>query len=275
MALRFSPTMALEAKRNGKKLVEITAYDYSFAKIIDETQQIDMILVGDSLGMVMQGHSTTLPVTIDHSVYHTSIVSRAVTKAMVIADMPFMSYQVSPEQALKNAGRLIQEGNADAVKLEGAGRFAKAISMIVESGIPVQGHLGLTPQSINMLGGWKIQGKTMSAAERLLQQAEELVDAGVFSIVLEGMPNETAKMISESVSVPTIGIGAGPHCDGQVLVLHDLLGLSDFQPVFVKRYADLKKVSQEAISSYADEVRNGAFPGTEYTYKTKLQKDNE
>lgn len=270
MALRFSPQQAKEAKSSGKKLVEITAYDYSFAKLIDETSAIDMILVGDSLGMVMQGHPTTLSVTMDHAVYHTSLVSRGVKNAMVIADMPFMSYQVSEDEAVRNAGRFIQEANADAVKLEGAGRFCKIIERLVETGIPVQGHIGLTPQSINMLGGWKIQGKTMAAAERLLRQAQELEEAGVFSLVLEGMPSETAKMISENISIPTIGIGAGPFCDGQVLVMHDLLGLSDFQPVFVKRYANLKEISQNAIKKYSEEVRIGEFPGEKFAYKTKL-----
>ncbi len=270
MALRFSPQQAVDAKASNRKLVELTAYDYSFAKIIDETSSVDMILVGDSLGMVMQGHDTTLPVTMDQVVYHVSMVSRGVKHAMVIADMPYMSYQINEDEAIRNAGRFIQEGNADAVKLEGAGRFCKVIERLVETGIPVQGHIGLTPQSINMLGGWKIQGKTMSDAEKLLHQAKSLEDAGVFSLVLEGMPNETAKMITENLTIPTIGIGAGPYCDGQVLVMHDLLGLSDFQPVFVKRYANLKEITQNAIRQYSNEVKSGEFPGEEYAYKTKL-----
>ncbi len=270
MALRFSANDARETKKQGRQLVEITAYDYSFAKIIDETKAVDIILVGDSLGMVMQGHPTTLPVTMDHSVYHTQMVSRAVTNAMVIGDMPFMSYQGSIDDAIKNAGRLVQEGGADAVKLEGAGRFCKVIENIVECGIPVQGHLGLTPQSINKFGGWKIQGKTMSDAEKIIKQALDLQQSGVFSIVLEGMPTETAKMVTEAVEVPTIGIGAGKYCDGQVLVMHDILGLTDFQPVFVKRYANLKELTQNAVKEYSREVREKVFPGEEFAYKTKL-----
>ncbi len=266
----FSVLDILQAKTDGKKLVEITAYDYSFAKLIDKTSNVDMILVGDSLGMVVQGNPTPIPVTIDQMVYHTNMVSRAAEHAMVIGDMPFLSYQIDETSAVKNAGRLIQEGGANAVKLEGAGRMTPIIKHLVEIGIPVQGHLGLTPQSINLLGGWKVQGKTKSSAEKIRDQALELQEAGVFSIVLEGLPIDTARFVTEAVSVPTIGIGAGWHCDGQVLVMHDLLGLSEFSPRFAKRYADLGKMVSDAVDGYAKEVREGIFPNEEYSYKTRV-----
>lgn len=256
--------------KGSRKIVELTVYDYTFAKLMDELREVDIFLVGDSLGMVVQGHPTPLPVTMDQMVYHTQLVSRATENALVIGDMPFLSYQVSVDEAIRNAGRLIQEGGANAVKLEGAGRNLQLISTLVEVGIPVQGHVGLTPQSYNKLG-WKVQAKTKSAVERLIEDAQKLEEAGVFSVVLEAVPVEAARLVTESVQVPTIGIGAGKYTDGQVLVLHDMLGLGDYARVFVKEYADLKSIVAHAVTSYATEVKNGMFPGDKYSYKSKIE----
>ncbi|MCD6132951.1 MAG: 3-methyl-2-oxobutanoate hydroxymethyltransferase [Deltaproteobacteria bacterium] len=256
----------ISMKEKGEKISMITAYDFTGAKIVDEAG-IDIILVGDSLGMVMQGRSSTLPVTIDDVIYHTRMVKNGTKRALVVGDMPFMSYQVSVEEAVKNAGRLIQEGGAEAVKLEGGREFVDRIKAIVSCGIPVMGHLGLTPQSINIFGGYRVRGRKQEEAKRIIEDAKYLQEAGVFSIVLEAMPLSVAKEITESVSIPTIGIGASKLCDGQVLVFHDLLGLfEEFKPKFVKRYAHLKQDAVRAVRQYIDEVKKGIFPDEEHSY---------
>jgi len=225
---------------------------------------VDMVLVGDSLGNVVQGHETTIPVTLGDVIYHCRAVARGLKKALLVADMPFMTFQVSSEEAMRNAGRLLQEGCAEAVKVEGGVRVARTVARLVESGIPVVGHIGLTPQSYHEFGGYKIQGREEQAAIALLEDARALEDAGAFCIVLEGMPSALAQRVTEAVGVPTVGIGAGPHCSGQVLVLHDLLGLDErFRPRFVKRYAELSQVVVDAVATYGAEVRQGSFPGPE------------
>ena len=225
----------LSYKRRGRKIIELTAYDYNLASILDATNCIDILLVGDSLGTTVQGHDTTLSVTLDEMVYHTKLVARATKNALIVADMPFMSYQISREEAIRNAGKLVQEGRANSIKLEGAGRNLKTIEALVEMGIPVQGHLGLTPQSVNSIG-WKVQAKSKVEVDRLIENALALQDVGVFSLVLEAIPVEAAKQVSEKLTIPTIGIGAGKYCDGQVLVTYDLLNLTEFSPIFVKKY---------------------------------------
>ncbi len=228
---------------------------------------IDAILVGDSLGNVVLGYDSTVPVTMEDMIHHVRAVSRGVKRAMVVADMPFLSYHISREESVRNAGRLMQEGLAQAVKLEGGSEVVDTVKAITAAGIPVMGHLGLTPQSVHQLGGFKVQGKDGEAARRLLEDAKKLEDAGVFAIVLECIPQQLAKVITESVSVPTIGIGAGIHCDGQILVTHDLLGMfSDFTPKFVKRYANLKEQILQACQDYQQEVRSKAFPGPEHVF---------
>ncbi len=263
---KVTTALLREMKKAGEKISMLTAYDYSMAKILDEAG-IDVILVGDSLGMVMLGYDTTLPVTMDDMVHHTAAVARGCKRALVVGDMPFLSYQINTDEALRNAGRLIQEGGAEVVKLEGGREVAETIKKMVDSGIPVMGHIGLTPQSVNQFGGFKVQGKTEAAARKIIEDAEILEDAGVFSIVLECIPSAIAEMITERVSVPTIGIGAGPHCDGQVLVIHDLVGLFDkFVPKFVKQYAHVGDLIKEACSQYAQEVRSGKFPTEENSF---------
>ena len=253
-------------KQDGKKITMLTAYDYSMAALLDQVG-IDILLVGDSLGMVVLGHETTLPVTMEEMLHHTKAVSRAARRAMVVGDMPFMSYQISAEQALENAGRFLKEADAHAVKLEGGQEIADTVKKIVESGIPVMAHLGLTPQSIHQLGGYGVQGKESEAAKKMIQDAKALEDAGIFSLVLECVPTPLAKAITEEISVPTIGIGAGIHCDGQVLVTHDLLGLFEkFIPKFVKRYAELNKPVKEAVKQFIEEVQTGKFPGVEHSF---------
>ncbi len=253
-------------KQDGKKITMLTAYDYSMAALLDQVG-IDILLVGDSLGMVVLGYETTLPVTMEEMLHHTRAVSRSVRRAMVVGDMPFMSYQISAEQALENAGRFLKEANAHAVKLEGGQEIADTVKKIVESGIPVMGHLGLTPQSIHQLGGYGVQGKESKAARKMIQDAKALDAAGIFSLVLECVPTALAKVITEEISVPTIGIGAGIHCDGQVLVTHDLLGLFEkFIPKFVKRYAELNKPVKEAVRQFIEEVQTGKFPGVEHSF---------
>lgn len=246
-------------------MVAVTAYDFLTARLIDEI--VDIVLVGDSLGMVVQGKEDTLSVTVEDIVYHARAVKRGLRHAHLVADMPFMSYQISPEEALRNAGRLVSEGGASAVKLEGGTRIAPAVERIVSTGIPVMGHIGLTPQSVNAFGGYKIQGKTESAREAILQDALALEDSGVYSIVLEGIPSELAQEITARVKVPTIGIGAGPACDGQILVIQDLLGMNPtFKPRFVKHFAHLSEVIPKALQTYAEEVRSRAFPGKEHSF---------
>jgi len=246
-------------------LVAVTAYDYTFAKLVDE--QVDIVLVGDSVGMVVQGHPNTLSVKLEDMIYHSRCVSKGLQKAHLVVDMPFMSYQINIEEALKNAGRLLSEGEAHAVKVEGGVSVSKTITKMVEVGIPVMGHVGLTPQSVHALGGYRVQGKTASARESIIQDAIALEDAGVYAIVLEGIPAELAKAITERVKVPTIGIGAGPNCDGQILVLQDFLGLNtDFQPKFVKRFAELAEETRKAVSAYASQVRQKNFPEREHSF---------
>lgn len=246
-------------------LVAVTAYDYTFAKLVDD--QVDIVLVGDSVGMVVQGHPNTLSVKLEDMIYHSRCVSKGLQKAHLVVDMPFMSYQINIEEALKNAGRLLSEGEAHAVKVEGGVSVSKTITKMVEVGIPVMGHVGLTPQSVHALGGYRVQGKTASARESIIQDAIALEDAGVYAIVLEGIPAELAKAITERVKVPTIGIGAGPNCDGQILVLQDFLGLNtDFQPKFVKRFAELAEETRKAVSAYASQVRQKNFPEREHSF---------
>lgn len=254
-----------KAQASSPKIVCVTAYDYTFAKLADK--EADIVLVGDSLGMVVQGEDHTLKVTLEDMIYHSRCVAKGVTTAHLCVDMPFMSYQVSAEKALENAGRLIQEGSAHSVKLEGGLPILRTVEKIVTAGIPVLGHIGLTPQSIHQMGGYRVQGKTSSQRDALRQDALALQDAGAFAVVLEGIPSELAQSITESLTIPTIGIGAGPHCDGQVLVLHDLLGLNlDFQPKFVKQFAQLGKTAEEALKAFAQEVRASQFPSQEHSY---------
>lgn len=256
----------LDAKREGRKLSELTAYDYSMAKIIDGAG-VDAVLVGDSLGMVILGYENTLAVTMEDMIHHTRAVRRGVSEALLIADMPFMSYQTSVYDAVVNAGRLVREGGAHAVKLEGGADFAEHIKAVTRASIPVQGHIGLTPQSVHAFGGFKVQGKSEEAARKLIEDAKAVEAAGAFSIVLECVPAKLAGIVSREISIPTIGIGAGRECDGQVLVYADMLGLfPDFTPKFVKKFADLGPVMQRAFAEYAREVREGTFPGEEHGF---------
>jgi len=257
----------LKKKSEGRKITMLTAYDYPFAQIVDEAG-IDGIIVGDSLGMVVQGLENTLPVTMDEMIYHTKMVSRAVKNALVIGDMPFMSYQTGIEDAVRNAGRFLKEAGAAAVKLEGGAEVVEQIRAMTRSEIPVMAHIGLTPQAIHRMGGYKIQGKTEGSAKRLIEEAHMVEDAGAFAVLLEGIPMKLAKKITRELSVPTIGIGAGPFCDGQVLVLHDVIGLFErFVPKFVKRYANLKDEALKAIRTYREEVEKGEFPSEEQGFK--------
>ncbi len=259
-------TRSFRAKKaKGEKLTMLTAYDYATALAVDRAG-IDSILVGDSLGMVMLGYENTLPVTMDDMLHHCKAVARGAQYALLIGDMPFMSYQASVEEAVRNAGRFLKEAGMDSVKLEGGRERAAAIEAIVGSGIPVQGHLGLTPQSVHQLGGFRAQAKEAAAAIRLLEDARILEQAGCFSLVLESIPARLGRLVSEQLGIPTIGIGAGPDCDGQVLVTHDILGLFDrFVPSFVKRYADLHAEMAQAIGRYREEVEGGQFPAEEHT----------
>ncbi len=253
-------------KSMGKKITMLTAYDYAIARLLDQAG-VDMILVGDSLGMVVQGHDDTLQVTMDHVVYHGSIVARAVQRAHVVLDMPFMSYHVSVQQAVENAGRLIKEGHGHSIKLEGGTERIEVIEAITRAQIPVLAHVGLTPQSIHAFGGYRIQGWLDDEARRIKDGALAAQQAGAYGIVLEGIPSALAAEVTELLEIPTIGIGAGPDCDGQVLVINDLLGLDDeFQPRFVKRYADLAGTVRGAVRSYIDDVRGGAFPAEEHSF---------
>ena len=259
----------LGRKKSGKKLVALTGYDYSFARILDTTE-IDIVLVGDSLGMVSLGYENTLPVTVDEMVAHTRAVKRGLNNPLLVSDMPFMSYQVSVEQAVANAGRLIQQGRAEAVKLEGGIPVCEKVQAIDQAGVPVMGHVGLTPQRVHQFGGYKVQGKNYIDARQIKQDAKALQQAGVFSVVLEGIPGELAGEITRELKIPTIGIGAGKDCDGQILVTHDMLGLnSEFTPKFVKQYAKLESQIQSAVADYTQEVRSGDFPGEEQTYSTE------
>lgn len=257
----------IQKKQRGEKITMLTAYDYPMASLLGKAG-IDMLLVGDSAAMVVAGDPTSLSATMEQMLYHTRIVANAQPASLVVGDMPFMSYQLSAQQAAENAGRFVSEGKAEAVKLEGGAEFAKEIEAIFRCGIPVMGHLGLTPQSVHKFGGFRVQGRDEAAAKKLMDDAIALQDAGVFSIVLECVPADLAKRVSESLKVPTIGIGAGPDCDGQVLVTPDLLGMFDrFVPKFVKRYAHLAPLIEEAVKAYIEEVKSGAFPSEEHTYK--------
>ncbi len=256
----------VEMKRQNEKISMLTAYDYTMAGIVDSAG-IDVILVGDSASNVMAGFDTTVPMTLDHMIYHTSCVVRGVTRALVIADLPFMSYQVTSKEALISAGRMMKEAGAHAVKLEGGKTITKTVKKIVDAGIPVMGHLGLTPQSIYKFGTYKVRAKEEEEAEQLITDAKKLEQAGVFSIVLEKIPSPLAKRVTDELSIPTIGIGAGPHCDGQVLVTHDMLGLNkDFSPRFLRRYADLHTEMSGAVNRYITDVKEGDFPNENEQY---------
>ena len=253
-------------KQKGEKITALTAYDYSFSRILDEAG-VDILLVGDSLGSVIQGRENTLPVTLGEVIYHTRAVVRGRERALVVADMPFLSFQISVEEAKRNAGKIIQEAGAEAVKLEGGVEMLETIEAIVKIGIPVMGHVGLTPQSLHRFGGYKVQGKEKDQREKIVQDALAVEEGGAFSVVLESIPLDLAQEITRRLSIPTIGIGAGVHCDGQVLVVHDMLGLFDmYTPKFVKRYADLKSVMSEAVRNYNAEVREGKFPDEEHSF---------
>ncbi|MDE0354958.1 MAG: 3-methyl-2-oxobutanoate hydroxymethyltransferase [Deltaproteobacteria bacterium] len=253
-------------KERGEKIVCLTAYDYCFARILDQSG-VDLLLVGDSLGSVVQGHDSTLPVTVDDIIYHTRAVIRGRKRALVVSDMPFMTFQLGVDEAKRNAGRLIQEGGAESVKLEGGVTQAATIEALVKMGVPVMGHVGLTPQSVHQFGGYRIQGRGEADARNILDDALAVEQSGAFAVVLEGIPVQLAREITRRVSIPTIGIGAGMHCDGQILVVHDMLGLfDDFTPKFVKRYANLKDTIGGAVQSYMEEVRTEAFPAEEHTF---------
>ena len=258
-------------KKKGKeKISMITAYDYSSAKLVDEAGT-DMILVGDSLGMVVLGYDSTLPVTVDDMIYHGKSVCRARVNSFVVIDMPFMSYNVEIKDSIYNAGKIIKETGADAVKLEGGARTLETIKRIISMEIPVIGHLGLTPQSVNSMGGYRVQGKSEESAKEMLKDALDLEKAGVMAIVLEGIPENLAKLISEKLTIPTIGIGAGKYTDGQVLVFHDMLGFNEVVPKFVKKYANVGIEIDLAIKSYIDDVKNGEFPKKENIYKAQAE----
>ena len=263
---RITTAVIRNMKKKGEKITMLTAYDYPTALIVDEAGT-DIILVGDSLGMVVLGYDSTLPVTMEDMIHHTKAVSRATKHAMVVGDMPFMSYQVSIEDAMYNAGRFLQEAGAQGVKLEGGREVAELTRRMTSSGIPVMAHIGLTPQSVHQIGGYKIQGKEDKAAKRILEDAKILEEAGAFSIVLECVPAKLAGLITQSLSIPTIGIGAGIACDGQVLVVHDMLGMFEkFTPKFVKIYGNLNESMKGAIKQYLDEVRGGLFPENKHSF---------
>jgi 3-methyl-2-oxobutanoate hydroxymethyltransferase len=267
MAGKVTVPEVVKMKQRGEWITALTAYDYSFARILDEAG-IDILLVGDSLGSVVKGHESTLPVSMDQMIYHTKAVVRGRNRALVVADMPFLSFQVCVEEATRNAGRFLQEAGAEAVKIEGGVALLQTIEAIVRIGIPVMGHVGLTPQSVHRFGGYKVQGRGKSQMQAILQDALAVERAGAFAVVLEGMPASLAQEITQRLSIPTIGIGAGVHCDGQVLVVHDMLGLFDmYTPKFVKKYADLKGVITKAVKDYVVEVRENKFPDEQHTFQ--------
>lgn len=255
-----------EKKQRGEPITMLTAYDYPTALLVDRAG-IDIILVGDSLAMVVLGHENTVAVTMEEMLHHCKAVARGAKYPLLVGDMPFLSYQVDRREAVRNAGRFLKEGGMDVVKLEGGQEMADTVKAIVDAGIPVMGHIGLTPQSISKLGGFRVQGKSVEAAKKLLADAQALEEAGAFSIILEAVPDRLAQLITERVKIPTIGIGAGPHCDGQVLVIHDLIGLFDrFTPKFVKRYANIFPILTQALEQYREEVLSGVFPGREHSF---------
>jgi 3-methyl-2-oxobutanoate hydroxymethyltransferase len=260
MERRVSITNLKTMKKRGERIAMLTAYDYPSARLVEEAG-VPIILVGDSLSMVVLGYDTTVPVTMDEMLHHVKAVVRGTRKTHVVADMPFMSYQAGLQDALRNAGRMLKEGGAQSVKLEGGQRVAETVRLLVTSGIPVMGHIGLTPQSVNQFGGYKVQGKTPAAAVKLVNDAVALEDAGAYGMVLESVPAQLAQTITDKVGIPTIGIGAGPHCDGQVQVFHDILGLfTGFVPKHAKRYAEVGDAIKEAVSRYVTEVQDSAFP---------------
>ncbi len=253
-------------KERGEKITALTAYDYSFARILDQAG-IDILLVGDSLGSVIQGRENTLSVTMEEMIYHTKAVARGSQRALLVADMPFLSFQVSAEEAKRNAGRFVQEAGAEAVKLEGGIRILQTVEALIQMGVPVMGHVGLTPQSIHQFGGYRVQGKEQAGREAILQDALGLEAAGAFAVVLEGIPMNLAGEITERLSIPTIGIGAGVNCDGQVLVVHDMLGMFDmYTPKFVKKYADMKTVRTGAVEKFIAEVKEQKFPDKQHSF---------
>jgi 3-methyl-2-oxobutanoate hydroxymethyltransferase len=263
---RVTTATLQEMKKRGEKITLLTAYDYPTARLLDEAG-IDILLVGDSVGNVVLGYENTLPVTMEEMIHHTKAVARGAKRAMVVGDMPFLSYQISISEAIRNAGRFLQEAGAQAVKLEGGKERAETVRALVETGIPVMGHIGLTPQSVHQLGGYRVQGRSEEAAKKLLEDALALEEAGIFSLVLECVPAPVAQMITSKLRIPTLGIGAGPFCDGQVLVTHDLLGLYGGRvPKFVKQYIRLYEQMLEAVRSFREEVRGGIFPGPEHCY---------
>jgi 3-methyl-2-oxobutanoate hydroxymethyltransferase len=267
MADKVTVPEIVKMKQRGEKIACLTAYDYSFARILDGAG-VDILLVGDSVGCVVQGQPNTLPVTMDEMLYHTRAVVRGRKRALVAGDMPFLSFQLGKEQAIQNAGRFLQEAGAEAVKLEGGIAMRETIRAIVQIGIPVMGHIGLTPQSVHRFGGYKMQGKEKDQRQAILGDALAVQEAGAFAVVLEGIPADLAMEITERLTIPTIGIGAGVHCDGQVLVIHDMLGLfDDFRPKFVKRYAELGEIMTAAVKSFIEEVREQKFPGKEHSFK--------
>ena len=265
----------IEKKKKGEKIVTITSYDYSFAKIVDKSG-IDLILVGDSLSMVMLGYKNTLSVTMDEMIHHTKAVSRGVSNALIVGDMPFLSYKIDIIEAVKNAGRFIQEGGAEAVKVEGGTEVCPTIKAIIDADIQVMGHIGLTPQAIYQFGGFLVQGKTIEAAKKLILDAKNLEEVGVFSIVLESIPWQIAKLITNSINIPTIGIGAGPYCDGQILVIHDMLGIfTDFKPKFLKYFGNIGESISQALNDYKNEVITGTYPDREHSYEFPQQDLNK
>ena len=259
----------LDLKRKGVKITMLTAYDFPTARLAEEAG-VDVILVGDSVGMTKLGYESTLPVTIDEMVHHTKAVKRGLSRALLVADMPYLSYEIDLKEAVRNAGRLLKEGGAHAVKVEGGMEVASTIKEFLKINVPVFGHLGLTPQAVNRLGGYKVQGRSPEAAEKILTEARILEGAGCCAIVLECVPADLAKEVTKRLQIPTIGIGAGPHCDGQVLVSDDMLGLTEFGPTkFVKRYADIRGQSLKAMGDYCREVRDGSFPGPEHSFTSQ------
>ncbi len=263
---KITVPIIIKMKTQGEKIAALTAYDYLMALFLDDAG-IDLILVGDSGAMVFSGYDSTIPITVDEMIYHSKAASRGVKRALLVADMPFLSFQVSTEEALRNAGRFIKEGGAEAVKMEGGEAIAETVNRVVNAGIPVMGHLGLTPQSINRFGGFKVQARTEEEVNKLITDAIALEQAGAFSIVLEKIPLTAAEKVTEAVKIPTIGIGAGPHCDGQILVTHDILGLFEkFRPKFVRVYAELGREIREACARYAEDVKVRNFPNLEESY---------
>ncbi|MCL2389846.1 MAG: 3-methyl-2-oxobutanoate hydroxymethyltransferase [Endomicrobia bacterium] len=257
----------IKMKSDKRKISALTCYDYTMSKLLS-SQDIDILLVGDSLGVVKLGYENTLPVTVDDIIYHAKTVKRGNNNALIVADMPFMSYEISARDAVYNAARMIKEGGAEAVKIEGGIEIIDKVKAILDAKIPVMGHLGLTPQAINKIGGYKVQAREEFAREKLIADAKALEEAGVFSIVLEAIPEGLGKLVSEALTIPTIGIGAGKFCDGQILVIDDMLGMfTDFTPKFVKKYANLAETIKNAVKNYVDEVRDGKFPAEENTYK--------